>query len=408
MKLAAPLLCLAVSLALTPSAEAQSWKDKLKAKAREKLEQAGDKAVDKAMGDGQSSPATGEEAAAREAAKAAAKPAKSVEAEQAGAPAEPATEAAPAKAGEGAWANFDFVPGSRPLVVEDFARDVVGDFPRRFEFKQGALEIVEWKGARWLRATEDSRFYVVLPEILPERFTLEFDAAIPAGGVWVIFGPDENKRVEFHGGYGEAKIYNAETKIQAFGRYTTKWTPDQVRKVRVMADGRYFKVYVDDKRLLNVPNADMQRSNRIQFYTDGQTDKPSLFANVQVMAGGKRLYDALAESGRVATQGIFFDTGSDRIRPESTPTLKEIGTMLKEHADLKLVIEGHTDNVGQAAANQALSEKRAAAVKQFLVDSYGIDAARLESKGLGASKPAAPNTTNEGRQTNRRVELVKA
>ena len=109
----------------------------------------------------------------------------------------------------------------------------------------------------------------------------------------------------------------------------------------------------------------------------------------------------------MATQGIYFDTGSDRIRPESTPTLKEIGTMLKEHGDLKLVIEGHTDNVGTSAANQTLSEKRAAAVRQFLIDSYQVDAARLQAKGYGETKPAGSNDTPEGRQNNRRVELVK-
>jgi len=114
-----------------------------------------------------------------------------------------------------------------------------------------------------------------------------------------------------------------------------------------------------------------------------------------------------ARVGWPATQGIYFDTGSDRVRPESSPTLKEIAAMLKEHEDLKLTIEGHTDNVGAAAANQSLSEKRAAAVKAALVGSYGVDAARLESKGLGATKPAAKNDTAEGRQTNRRVELVK-
>lgn len=81
----------------------------------------------------------------------------------------------------------------------------------------------------------------------------------------------------------------------------------------------------------------------------------------------------------MATQGIYFDTASDRIRPESTPTLKEIGAMLKDHADLKLTIEGHTDNVGGAEANQALSDK-----------------------------PAASNDTPEGRQSNRRVELVRS
>jgi outer membrane protein OmpA-like peptidoglycan-associated protein len=126
------------------------------------------------------------------------------------------------------------------------------------------------------------------------------------------------------------------------------------------------------------------------------------------MAGGKKLYDALSEAGRVATQGIYFDTGSDRIRPESTPTLKEIGEMLKEHADLKLTIEGHTDNVGGADANKALAEKRAAAVKSFLVASYGVDASRLQTAGFGDQEPVAPNTTPEGRQQNRRVELVKS
>src|SRR6185437_6276426 len=99
----------------------------------------------------------------------------------------------------------------------------------------------------------------------------------------------------------------------------------------------------------------------------------TLFGNFRVASGGKKLYDALAEKGRVATQGIFFDTGSDRIRPESTPTLKEITAMLKDHDDLKILVEGHTDNVGQAASNLALSEKRAAAVRAYLVE-QGISA----------------------------------
>lgn len=81
--------------------------------------------------------------------------------------------------------------------------------------------------------------------------------------------------------------------------------------------------------------------------------------------------------------------------------------MLKEHADLRLMIEGHTDNVGSAVSNQKLSEKRAAAIKAALTSTYGVDAGRLETTGLGATKPAVSNETAEGRQSNRRVELVK-
>jgi outer membrane protein OmpA-like peptidoglycan-associated protein len=81
--------------------------------------------------------------------------------------------------------------------------------------------------------------------------------------------------------------------------------------------------------------------------------------------------------------------------------------MLAQHADMRLAIEGHTDNVGAAAANQALSQKRAAAVKAYLVEKHGIDAARLSAAGFGAAKPVAPNVDEAGRQKNRRVELVK-
>ena len=317
--------------------------------------------------------------------------------------------AAPAeelKPGEGAWANYDFKPGDRILYASDFSGDEVGDFPKSMEFKSGALETVEWQGARWLRASQDSKFYLVLPDTLPTQFTMEFDYSIPSNGeVWIYFSPDESRLLSF-GGQGTAAVHNSPAGVDGRGALA-KLDADVVRRARVMGDGKYVKVYLDDTRILNVPNADLGRSNKILFYTDATAEKPTLFGNFRVAAGGKKLYDALAEKGRVATQGIYFDTGSDRIRPESTPTLKEIGTMLKDHPDLKLTIEGHTDNVGSAQSNQALSEKRASAVRQYLVDSYQLDGARLTAKGLGASKPAAGNETSEGRQQNRRVELVK-
>jgi OmpA-OmpF porin, OOP family len=314
--------------------------------------------------------------------------------------------AAAAAPGTGTWVNYDFVPGDRPIFVEDFTKDNVGDFPRRLELKDGNLEVVEWNGGRWLRATSFGTIFIPLPEVLPERFTMEFDFAGPAG--W-------NASVEFDGNdYTNDGTYVSFNPISGGidGKVRSMSEPSHdLRKkafpVRIMADGKYVKVYMDDKRVGNAPNAEVGRAKRIMIRFGASEEEPAFFANFRIAAGGKKLYDALAATGRVATQGIFFDTGSDRIRPESTPTLKEIGTMLKEHADLKLTIEGHTDNVGDAASNQTLSEKRAAAVKAYLVSSYGIDAGRLQTKGLGASKPAASNDTPEGRQQNRRVELVK-
>jgi outer membrane protein OmpA-like peptidoglycan-associated protein len=81
--------------------------------------------------------------------------------------------------------------------------------------------------------------------------------------------------------------------------------------------------------------------------------------------------------------------------------------MLAAHPELRLTVEGHTDDVGSATTNQSLSARRAEAVRQALVAQHGVDAARLEARGFGATRPASPNATAEGRQANRRVELVK-
>ena len=86
--------------------------------------------------------------------------------------------------------------------------------------------------------------------------------------------------------------------------------------------------------------------------------------------------------------------------------LSEIAKMLQQNPDVKVSVEGHTDNVGSAASNQTLSEKRAQSVVAWLT-SHGTDASRLKAKGWGASKPIEDNGTEDGRAKNRRVELVK-
>ena len=116
---------------------------------------------------------------------------------------------------------------------------------------------------------------------------------------------------------------------------------------------------------------------------------------------------ALDDNGSVALHNILFDTGKATLKPESASALAPVGELLKSDAALKLEIQGHTDNVGQAAANLKLSQDRAAAVKSYLVATFGIPAARLTTSGFGDTKPVAPNTAETGRARNRRVELVK-
>ena len=117
------------------------------------------------------------------------------------------------------------------------------------------------------------------------------------------------------------------------------------------------------------------------------------------------IYNALNTDGHIALH-INFETGRSVIQAESQKIVSDIFDMLQANADLKVSIEGHTDNVGNAAANKTLSDNRAKAVMDALV-AKGISKARLTSKGWGSTKPVADNTTEEGRAANRRVEIVK-
>lgn len=126
----------------------------------------------------------------------------------------------------------------------------------------------------------------------------------------------------------------------------------------------------------------------------------------QVEVSASEMLDALNKDGFIALYGILFDTGKDTIKAESEPLLGEIVSLLQSNAGLKLSVEGHTDNVGKAKANQDLSQRRAASVKKYLVGK-GVDAKRLETKGWGDTKPVSDNRTEDGRAKNRRVELVK-
>ncbi len=117
------------------------------------------------------------------------------------------------------------------------------------------------------------------------------------------------------------------------------------------------------------------------------------------------LMKALESEGHVALD-VRFATNKAELLPESKPALDQMIALLKEHPALKVSLEGHTDNAGDAKANKALSERRAASVVAAL-KATGIAADRLASTGWGSEKPVADNSTEAGRAQNRRVELVK-
>ncbi|MEZ4701790.1 MAG: OmpA family protein [Rhodothermales bacterium] len=321
--------------------------------------------------------------------------------------------------GEGLWANYDFVPGHRVLAYHDFDAAYVGNFPDRMTYLEGEMDIVRLPdGNQALRTRNTGRFVVPLEEALPARFTVEFRVHATDARSFVMMYSTEEKGAGRSPGKTLAALVGSQATGLTVGKYaegpkSTRGMPpaflvEDWVNVRIAVDGPYWKMYVDETRVANIPQVDFPRGNGLAFYLSMYPyDGDDLFVDdIRIAEGGRAiLYDQLSATGKVITKGILFDTDSDRIRPESTPTLMDIAAMLEQHPELRLRIEGHTDDTGSATHNKPLSERRAAAVKAWLVGKRGVDASRLESAGLGAEQPVAGNDTAEGRQQNRRVEL---
>jgi OmpA-OmpF porin, OOP family len=315
-----------------------------------------------------------------------------------------------------AWSNYDFVPGDRVIFYDDFENDRIGNFPRRLEFESGNMEVALWQDRRFLRVTSRALFRVPLPETLPDRFSLEFEVHQTHASNSLVLATATVRPPHMLGAHsGSAiRVDRTATGVKAYGGTggealaSADRIMEAVPHIRVMGDGRYVKVYVDEHRVANVPNAVLERSREINFIVEwAGPDGPVYIGPIRVAAGGEPIYDALMDDGRLVTHGILFGIGAADIRPESRQTLIQIAEALQRNLDLRLRIEGHTDSTGDAAANQALSERRATAVMEHLVSVFAIDARRLEAVGMGQSAPLDSNDSPEGRQNNRRVELVR-
>jgi outer membrane protein OmpA-like peptidoglycan-associated protein len=320
------------------------------------------------------------------------------------------------------WENYDFVPGNKVLFYTDFSEDRVGNFARGLKYVSGPAEVVERDGIKVLRATGPAQFLVPVGKQLPQRFTLEIDAIAPMSGAL-------NRAVSFEGGarwlandqsatvtwnprgaWYEGSGKNMATSGSEIPEAMRPIMTGNVVHLRVLMDSGYFKMYANERRLYNVPEFAFKRDSVIRIALEGsEADGMAVYLTSIRVAESETdvLYDALLAKGRWVTQGILFETGKADLRPESRPVLKEIGSTMKKYGDLKILIEGHTDNVGSAASNLALSEGRAAAVKAALVAEFGVAGDRITTKGLGDTKPSVPNTTAAGRAQNRRVEIVK-
>ena len=132
-----------------------------------------------------------------------------------------------------------------------------------------------------------------------------------------------------------------------------------------------------------------------------ESDEPFLTPEPTV----EQLERVLLETGLFATTDVLFEFDKSSLLPASEAVLDTVGEVLLRHMDLRLEIAGHTDSIGDTDYNQSLSENRAAAVKNYLLNIPGIEAGRIAACGYGEARPVASNASVTGRALNRRVEF---
>ena len=339
----------------------------------------------------------------------------------------------------------DFVRGSVILFEDDFANEQIGEFPSKWDVNGGSAETASINGKKYLNFTDDWNEVVPLmsnmESYLPDVFTLEWDVFYSKSGDFgqseleVIFikkgswndqagsvsltyrpnGPDAYGGYRFEKGVGSAgdvdgslnwgQIKNF-VKIGAWNHFAVSFNK------------RAFKFYINDNRVINLPNA--KAPERISIICVGDY-KYRGFTNVVLAAGAVDLYErqttdlsaaaaavekAIAETGKFVTNNILFETGKATLKPESMEEIMKVAEYMKKNPTARFEVQGHTDNQGSDAINDPLSQSRAEAVVKAL-EGQGVDPFNLRPVGKGSHEPVADNGSDEGRAKNRRVEFIK-
>ncbi len=321
------------------------------------------------------------------------------------------------------WNKYDFVPGTEIIFEDDFTGERNGEFPSRWDITKGTVEIAEWGGEKvvWFRNTNTNGPDAILPylknrtgDYLPDEFTIEMDVYFHAdynlNKVYYIFLYDAKNQIKIFSPSKPIRIDYNSVKYNHIGdlyQGQNKLKPQAGWKhVAISFNKRALKGYLDDTRLMNIPNIEFNPTGiMISAHNVSGTGKPFV-KNIRIAKGAVPLYDKFLVDGKFVTTGIKFDVNKASIKPESMGTINYVVKMMQDHPELKFSVEGHTDSDGADANNQTLSEARAQAIVNKLIES-GIAKERLSSKGWGESKPIIANDSPEGKAQNRRVEFVK-
>lgn len=348
-----------------------------------------------------------------------------------------------------AYSRFDFVPGEKIIYSEDFAQDAVGELPTNWNASgKGEVVTVEKTQGKWLRLFPGTVYLSGNKAGFGENYTIEFDLIIegnpPSGTRFLPYfnvgmlasggkDPADNSFLKNSGQTASLKI-NIHPNVDAISRMRLESSEGSVNlfsseltqtptlsktfykaaHYAIQVQKQRIRFWVNEQKVFDVPKALGTASQMNQLFFDvvsshfyNESNFGLYVSNLKVATGLPDTRHKLINEGKFSTTGILFDFQSAVIKPESFGVIKEIATVLKENASLRIKVIGHTSSDGDDAANMELSKKRAAAVKEIVVKEHGLDESRILSEGKGETQPVGDNKTKEGKAQNRRVEFIK-
>jgi outer membrane protein OmpA-like peptidoglycan-associated protein len=334
------------------------------------------------------------------------------------------------------YSRYDFVPGDKTLFYDDFSQDFIGDLPSRWNTNgSGAIVRLNKVDGNWYELKAGYRLYVI-PDItnLPQDYSIEFDVltsglskGTSTGARLVVILSDNN---EFNDGsshfasvalpLGQSRAYEIRAKNFFNGKsgMINSGLKADIRNalqnqphVAISVTKQRFRLWVNETKYVDIPRfiEEIDVLNYVKFHAYGLKDKEErvFISNIKIAEGGEDLRRKLLSEGKISTNGILFKSGSANIQPQSLGIVRQISQVLMQDTGMKLNIIGHTDSDGSEDANLKLSKARAEAVKNALVNLYGISEDRLTTDGKGETEPVGDNNTPDGKAQNRRVEFVK-
>jgi outer membrane protein OmpA-like peptidoglycan-associated protein len=309
----------------------------------------------------------------------------------------------------------EFLPGERTIFFDDFTDMIAGDAPSHFRVRGAPPELSVSGSLRQLTYTRNG---VLTPNLtaLPANFTFEsevkFDVPRGTARFYLALFSQNREAATWHiwaqtNGSGTWFAMRV-PRYEELGRTAIPMDLSQPAKIALWVQDGRVRAYVNGERYLDVNQVQLPPIDRVELRTDlGAAGVAVAWRWVRFAESAPDFSSVIGASGRYVSHGIQFDTDSDQLRPESGPALKIVARGLASNPALRLLIEGHTDAVGDVSHNVDLSTRRAEAVKTVLSTQFGIDASRLSAAGVGSAKPIESNDTPQGRAQNRRVEFVR-